>query len=90
MNILMKCLEIMSKPTINIMGMPVALLDDIILYLESGQGDLEYIEAIAKDLRNVRQQYQDKINKEKELIQSKPKEEERITSANPLSAEHVE
>ena len=86
----MKCLEIMSKPTINIMGMPVALLDDIILYLESGQGDLEYIEAIAKDLRNVRQQYQDKINKEKELIQSTPKEEERITSANPLSAAHVE
>ena len=70
MNILMKCLEIMSKPTINIIGMPVATLDDIILYLESGQGDLEYIEAIAKDLRNVRQQYQDKINKEKELISS--------------------
>tara|TARA_R100001443_G_scaffold15101_3_gene24957 strand:+ start:1072 stop:1314 length:243 start_codon:yes stop_codon:yes gene_type:complete len=80
----------MSKPKINIMGMPVALLDDIILYLESGQGDLEYIEAIAKDLRNVREQYQDKINKEKELIQSKPKEEERIISANPLSAEHIE
>ena len=80
----------MSKPTINIMGMPVALLDDIILYLESGQGDLEYIEAIAKDLRNVRQQYQDKINKEKELIQSKPKEEERIISANPVSAAHIE
>lgn len=67
--------------------MPIDILDSIILYLESGQGELEYIEAIAKDLRKVREQFTEKDKQKSDT--DKPDEKQRITSANPVSAEHV-
>jgi hypothetical protein len=79
----------MKNKLLTIHNFPVHILDAIILYLESGQGDLEYIEAIAKDLRKVREQYTDK-SKEAEESSSKTYDENmRIISANPTSAEHT-
>jgi len=78
----------MNKPKITIHNIPLEILDAIILYLESGQGELEYIEAIAKDLRKVREQYTNEQKLKKELAASRPYENERITSANPVSVEH--
>ena len=76
-----------NKKLITIHNMPIDILDSIILYLESGQGELEYIEAIAKDLRKVRVQFTEKDKQKSDT--SKPDENQRITSANPVSAEHV-
>ena len=75
------------KNKITIHNMPIDILDSIILYLESGQGELEYIEAIAKDLRKVREQFTEKDKQKSDT--DKPDENQRITSANPVSAEHV-
>tara|TARA_B100000965_G_scaffold128220_1_gene106773 strand:+ start:163 stop:414 length:252 start_codon:yes stop_codon:yes gene_type:complete len=79
----------MNKPKITIHNIPVDILDAIILYLESGQGELEYIEAIAKDLRKVREQYTNEQKLKEELAASRPNEKQRITSANPVSVEHT-
>lgn len=78
----------MKNKLLTIHNFPVHILDAIILYLESGQGDLEYIEAIAKDLRKVREQYTNK-NKEAEESSKTYDENMRIISANPTSAEHT-
>jgi hypothetical protein len=77
------------KNKITIHNMPIHILDSIILYLESGQGELEYIEAIAKDLRKVREQFTIASDKQKNDTNVRPNEQERITSANPVSAEHI-
>jgi len=77
------------KNKITIHNMPIDILDSIILYLESGKGELEYIEAIAKDLRKVREQFTIASDKQKNDTNVRPNEQERITSANPVSAEHI-
>ena len=43
---------------------------------------------VRTDLKNIRLQVEKKINEEKKSAETRPSEEERLTSANPTSVEH--
>jgi hypothetical protein len=44
---------------------------------------------VRTDLKNIRLQVEKKINEEKKSAETRPSEEERLTSANPTSVEHT-
>ena len=44
---------------------------------------------VRTDLKNIRLQVEKKINEEKKSAETRPYEEERLTSANPTSVEHT-
>ena len=46
-------------------------------------------DGIRKDLRNIRMKVEERINIEKKASEVRPSEEERLTSANPASVEHI-
>jgi hypothetical protein len=83
----MKCWVMMSRK-ITINKMPIEVFDALLIYLESGQGCPDDIKVMINQLRLIRQQYEYKITKLKTELDSRPEEEERITSANPTSVEH--
>ena len=51
--------------------------------------ELENEDGIRQDLRNIRMKVEDRINKEIQKAGKRPNEEDKLTSANPTSAEHI-
>ena len=49
----------------------------------------ELEDGIRQDLRNIRMKVEDRINKEIQEAGKRPNEEDKLTSANPTSAEHI-
>ena len=64
-------------------------LETLIEVLERTPHNNTLENGLREDLRHIRKQVEDKINQEKKLAQERRSEEERLTSANPTSAEHI-
>ena len=64
-------------------------LELVIEVMERNRIDKDDENSLRKDLRQIRHQVEEKINREAEKMANRPKEEMRLIP-NPTSAEHIE
>ena len=64
-------------------------LENIIEVYSRQPHDAPLENQVRTDLKNIRLQVEKKINEEKKSAETRPSEEERLTSANPTSVEHT-